>query len=56
MHVKRVNAEVKGCEVHALKHILEGLTPAILNMNDLLRVFLHGSLDESQEVLLVHAG
>lgn len=56
MHVKGVYAQVKGCEVHALKHIFEGLTAAAFNVNDLPRVFLHGSLDESQQVLLIHAG
>lgn len=56
MHVQRVDAEVEGCEVHALKHVLEGLTSAVLDVHDLLGVFLHRSLDESQQVLLVHAG
>lgn len=56
MHVKSVYAQVKGRQVHALKHLLQGLTAAALNVNDLLRVFLHGSLDESQQVLLIHAG
>lgn len=56
MHVKSVYTQVKGCQVHAFKHLLEGLTTTVLNVNDLLRVFLHCTLDESQQVLLVHAG
>lgn len=56
MHVESVHAQVKGRQVHALKHLLEGLTTAALNVNNLLRVFLHGSFDESQQVLLIHAG
>lgn len=56
MHVESVYAQVKGRQVHGFKHLLEGLTTAALNVNDLLGVFLHGSLDESQQVLLIHAG
>lgn len=56
MHVKRVHTQIEGCQVHALKNLFEGLTAAALYVNDLLRVFLHGSLDESQQVFLVHAG
>lgn len=56
MHVESVYTQIKGRQVHALKHLLEGLTMATLNVNDLLWVFLHGSLDESQQVLLIHAG
>lgn len=56
MHVKCVYTQVVGCQVHVLKNVFEGLTVAVLNVNDLCRVFLHGSLDESQQVLLVHAG
>lgn len=56
MHVESVNTQVKSRQVHTLKNLLEGLTNAALNVNDLLWVFLHGSLYESQQVLLVHAG
>lgn len=56
MHVESVYAQVEGRQVHGLKHLLEGLTAAALNVHDLPRVFLHGSLDESQQVLLIHAG
>lgn len=56
MHVESVYTQVKGCQVHAFKHLLEGLTAAPLNVNDLLGVLLHCSLDESQQMLLVHAG
>lgn len=56
MHVQSVYAQVKGRQVHAFKHVLEGLTAAVLDVNDLPGVFLHGSLDEAQKVLLIHAG
>lgn len=56
MHVKCVDAQVEGCQVHGLKNLLEGLTSATLNVNNLPRVFFHGPLDEAQQVLLVHAG
>lgn len=56
MHVQCVDTEVKGCQVHALEHLHERLTLASFYMHDLLRVLLHGSFDEAQEVLLVHAG
>lgn len=56
MHVQRVNTQVEGCEVHGLKDVLQRLTPATLDVHDLLWIFFHGSLDESQQVLLVHAG
>ncbi len=56
MHVQSVHAQVKGRQVHALKHLLQGLTAAALNVDDLLGVLLHGPLDESQQVLLIHAG
>lgn len=56
VHVQSVDAEIEGRQVHALEHIFEGLTPAVLDVDDLLGVFLHGALDESQQVLLIHAG
>lgn len=56
MHVQSVHAQVEGRQVHALKYLLEGLTLAVLDVDDLLGVFLHRSLDESQQVLLIHAG
>lgn len=56
MHVQGVDAEVEGREVHALKHFHEGLSAAVLDVHDLLGVLLHGTLDEAQQVLLVHAG
>lgn len=55
MHVESVYAQVEGRQVHAFKHLLEGLATAALDMNYLLGVFLHGSLNESQQVLLIHA-
>lgn len=56
VHVQSVHTQVEGCQVHGLKHLLQGLATPVLNVNNLLRIFLHGSLDESQQVLLVHAG
>lgn len=56
VHVQGVDTQVKGCQVHALKHLHERLTLASFHMHDLLRVLLHGSFDEAQEMLLVHAG
>lgn len=56
VHVQGVDAEIEGRQVHALEHVFEGLTSAVLDVDDLLGVFLHGSLDESQQVLLIHAG
>lgn len=56
VHVKRVYTQIESSQVHALKNLLEGLTTPTLNVNDLLGIFLHGSLNESQQVLLVHAG
>lgn len=56
MHVERVYTQIESSQVHALKNLLEGLTTATLNVNNLLGIFLHGSLNESQQVLLVHAG
>lgn len=56
VHVQGVDAEIEGRQVHALEHVFEGLTAAVLDVDDLLGVFLHGSLDESQQVLLIHAG
>lgn len=56
VHVQSVYAQVEGRQVHALKHLLEGLASAVLDVDDLPGVFLHRSLDESQQVLLIHAG
>lgn len=56
VHVQSVHAQIEGRQVHALKYVLEGLTSAVLDVDDLLGVFLHRSLDESQQVLLIHAG
>lgn len=56
VHVERVYAQVVRRQVHALEDVFEGLTAPPLNVNDLFGVFLHGPLDESQQVLLVHAG
>lgn len=55
MHVESVYAQVEGRQVHAFKHLLEGLATATLDVNYLLGIFLHGSLNESQQVLLIHA-
>lgn len=55
MHVESVYTQVEGRQVHAFKHLLEGLATATLDVNYLLGVFLHGSLNESQQVLLIHA-
>lgn len=56
VHVQCIDTEVKGCQVHALEHLHERLTLASFYMHNLLRVLLHGSFDEAQEVFLVHAG
>ena len=56
MHVQRVDAQVKGGEVHAVEDLHQGLAPALLHVDDLLGVLLHGPLYEAQQVLLVHAG
>lgn len=56
VHVQSVDAEIEGRQVHALEHLFEGLTSAVLDVDDLHGVFLHCSLDESQQVLLIHAG
>lgn len=56
VHVQRVHAEVERRQVHGLKHLHEGLSAAALDVHDLPGVLLHGSLDEAQQVLLVHAG
>lgn len=56
MHVQGVDAQVVRRQVHGLKDLFEGLTSTVLDVDDLLRVLLHGSLDEPQQVLLVHAG
>lgn len=56
VHVQSVDAEIEGRQVHGLEHLFEGLTSAVLDVDDLPGVFLHGSLDESQQVLLIHAG
>lgn len=56
VHVQSVHAQVEGRQVHALEDLLEGLASAVLDVDDLLGVLLHSSLDESQQVLLVHAG
>lgn len=56
VHVQSVDAEIESRQVHALEHLFEGLTSAVLDVDDLPGVFLHGSLDESQQVLLIHAG
>ena len=56
MHVQRVDAQVEGGEVHAVEDLHQGLAPALLHVDDLLGVLLHGPLDEAQQVLLVHAG
>lgn len=56
VHVQGVHTQVEGGQVHGLEHLLEGLAAAALYVHDLLGVLLHGSLDEAQQVLLVHAG
>lgn len=56
MHVQGVHTEVKGGEVHTLKHLHERLTFASLHMHNLPRILLHGSFDKPQKVLLVHTG
>lgn len=56
VHVQSVDAEIERRQVHALEHLFEGLASAVLDVDDLPGVFLHGSLDEPQQVLLVHAG
>lgn len=56
VHVQRVHAQVEGCQVHALKHFHHRLLLPLFYVHNLLWVLLHGSLDEAQKVLLVHAG
>lgn len=56
MHVESVYAQVVGCQVHAFKHLNEGLSTPALHVDNLTGVFLHGSLDKTQQVLLVHTG
>lgn len=55
MHVQRVHTQVESCEVHALKHVHERLSPTPLHVHYLSGVLLHGSFDEAEQVLLVHA-
>lgn len=47
MHIQGVDAEVEGREVHALKHLHEGLSTAVLDVHNFLGVLLHGALDEA---------
>lgn len=56
VHVQRVHAQVEGRQVHALKHLHQRLLLPLFYVHNLLRVLFHGSLDEAQKVLLVHAG
>lgn len=56
VHVQRVHAQVEGRQVHALKHLHQRLFLPLFHVHNFLRVLLHGSLDEAQKVLLVHAG
>lgn len=56
VHVQGVHTQVKGCQVHGLKHLHERLTLASFHMHNFLRVLLHGPFDEAQKMLLVHAG
>lgn len=56
VHVECVDAEVIGRQVHVLEHLHQCVSSTVLHAHDLVRVFLHRSLDEAQEMLLVHAG
>lgn len=56
MHVQRVHTQVICSEIHALKDLPQRLLSALLHVHDLLQVSLHRTLDETQQVLLVHAG
>lgn len=56
VHVQRVDAEVVRRQVHVLEHLHERLTPAALHVHHLVGIFLHRSLDEPQQMLLIHAG
>lgn len=56
MHVQSVHTQVKGRQIHALKHFHERLTLSSLHMNYLFRILFHGSFYKTQQVLLVHAG
>lgn len=56
VHVQCVHAQVEGRQVHAFKHLHQRLLLPPFHVHNLLRVLLHGSLDEAQKVLLVHAG
>lgn len=56
VHVQGVHTQVKGRQVHALKHLHECLSLSSFHVNNLLRILLHGPFDKAQEVFLVHAG
>lgn len=56
VHVQGVHTQVKGCQVHALEHLHQRLTLASFHMHNILWILLHGPFDETQKVLLVHAG
>lgn len=47
MHVQCVNTQVKGCKVHALKHLHQCLTPASFHVYNLFGILLHGSFDKT---------
>lgn len=56
VHVERVHAEVIRRQVHVLEHLHERLSSSALHVHDLIRILLHRSLDEPQQMLLIHAG
>lgn len=56
VHVQHVHREVVGREVEGGKHLSQAHLLTIFAAHYLIRVILDGLLDETQQMLLVHAG
>jgi hypothetical protein len=56
VHIKRIDREVVGGKVERLEHLSKGEVLAITVNDDFVRATLHLALDETEHVLLVHAG
>lgn len=56
MNIQRVHCEVIGVHVQAVKHLPQGDLPAELLGHSSVRLCLVCVLDETQQVLLIHAG
>uniref|UniRef100_A0ABK0KX93 RING finger protein 141 n=1 Tax=Rattus norvegicus TaxID=10116 RepID=A0ABK0KX93_RAT len=56
MNIQRVHCEVVGVHVQAVKHLPQGDLPAELLGHSSVRLCLVCVLDETQQVLLIHAG